>query len=277
MAFSFQEYIDRFLPSFLRGPNASRFMGSVGASLDGVASQAELIVRQKSPLTCDPGLLPLHAKDRGIPRYSTESEASHRKRCAKWNQIWRTSGTDYGILRQLRIFLEPYGRPLMRIVHDNGTTTTWSTLLPGDGTIDYFTCLGLDPEYEVIKQGVRNWIWDSSTGNWSRFWLIVYTDEMPGAADRAVWDGTDVWDGSELWGGSLPSGAIDDIVRLVNDWKGAHSAFWGLILCNDPNGYEPAGAFPYYPNGWGWQYTDPLGVFQHPVEATLVYNRGPLY
>ena len=48
--------------------------------------------------TCDPVMLPVHAADRNLTRYSGESEESFRKRISSYTEIVKLGGTDLGVL-----------------------------------------------------------------------------------------------------------------------------------------------------------------------------------
>jgi hypothetical protein len=245
--------------------------------LDNLVTSAELAGQARSPLLCHPSVLEVHARDRRIRRYVGETEASWRTRLAKWRQIWASAGRAWGILRQLRILLAPYGRPRLRYVSTGGDAdfTQWFTLEPGDPAQDYFFLGGTDPDFWRALTTPGNWLWDAgaSVGHWSRFWLIIYIDKMP-TGTWAQWDGSDAWDDNvKAWGG-LP--VVQAIIDLANEWKAAHSALWGVILCSDPDAYDPAGSGAGYPNGYGWLTHAPDGTPQHPAGAELAYARGPV-
>jgi hypothetical protein len=234
-----------------QGPNATTFRECVASAFNDVAISAELVGRARSPLLCDATVLPYHGRDRRISRYSTESESSYRKRLAKWRQIWGSAGRAWGILRQLRIFLAPFGRPMIRYVSTTGSGgySQWFTLAPGDGTVDYFEIGGLDPEFSRVLTTPGNWIWDATTGKWSRFWILIYTSGLTsGRADFDGGDGED-YDNGEVYDGYFSAAEMTDIAQLCIDWSAAHSKLAGLFLVHDDTIFDPTGSGAGYPDG----------------------------
>jgi hypothetical protein len=185
---------------------------------------------------------------------------------AKWKQIWQSAGRAWGILRQLRILLLPYGRPTIKHVvsSGDGTFAQWSQLAPGDGTRDYFEVGGLDPEYSSTVTTPSNWLWDpaATTGSWSRFWILIYTSGLTGDTPTIDWDGDGEWDsGFDYWDGSFTSDQVADMVSLCNDWKAAHSQLQGLFLVHDDAAFDAAGSGAGYPDGtWNLDYNRRSGV-----------------
>jgi len=248
------------------GNNGATFRGVIAQEFDNFTVAAQQAQDAGNVLKCDASVLPQHALDRGIQRYRNESELSWRIRLSKWNQIWQSAGTAWGILRQLRIMLLPYGRPRLRHVSTagDGSISQWYTLEPGDGAIDYFETnpndRPLDPEFSRYLTKPGNFLWDAgaSSGEWSRFAITI---EMEGLTSPDVtageWGGTAIWGGSPVWGGGLSSGVVDDIVDLCNDWKFAGSQLKAVLFVPDatvlaPNGTSSTVApwnYTTYPNG----------------------------
>jgi hypothetical protein len=261
-----------------QGPQARNFRSALAAEFDNVAVTAELTGDARSPLLCDATVLPRHGHDRKIRQYSTESETSYRKRLAKWRQIWASAGRAWGILRQLRIFLEPYGRPLIRYVSTSGDNaqTQWFELQPGTGDDDYFEIDGVDADFSRELVTPANWIWDASTGKWSRFWVIIY---LASGANPAVipgeWDGTSEWDGTNVWDCPLSAAEVADIVALINDWKAANSMLYGVFFAPSSLVFSPfAVASTVAP--WGYS-TMPDGNYhdltKRRPDACYAYSR----
>lgn len=243
LTFQAEQYINP--PGTLKvwqGPQARAFKSAIAAEFDNVAITAEMTGDARSPLLCDSTVLARHGHDRRIRRYATESEASYRKRLAKWRQIWASAGRAWGILRQLRIFLAPYGRPLIRYVSTSGDNaeTQWFELAPGTGDDDYFEIDGIDADLSRELVTPANWIWDASLGKWSRFWVIIY---LASGANPAVvpgeWDGTSVWDGTNVWDSPLSAAEIADIVQLCKDWQAANSMLYGVIFAASSAVFSP--------------------------------------
>lgn len=235
-----------------QGDQAVAFRSCIAAEFDNLAITTEKVAEARSPLLCDPTVLPYHGRDRRVRRYSTESELSYRRRLAKWRQIWGSAGRAWGILRQLRIFLAAYGRPRLRIVSTDGdgSRSQWCTLDPGDGTRDYFELGGLDPEFSRHVEAPGNWNWDGDFYRWSRYWVLIYTDEMTGVSPPEDWDGGIAeWDGSATWDGYLPAAVMADIVSLCQDWDAAQSMLAGVFQVHEPGIFDPTGSGAGFPDG----------------------------
>jgi hypothetical protein len=239
-----------------QGPEALKFRSVVANEFDNLAITAELVGDARSPLKCDPTVLPYHARDRKISRYATETESSWRKRLSKWRQIWGSAGRAWGILRQLRIMLAPYGRPMLRYVSTSGSGThsQWFTLVPGDGRNDYFELGGLDPEFSRDLQSPGNWIWDAGAtgGLWSRYWVLIYTSGITAPYGSSTWDVSGTWDDpaeSTYWDGYFSAAQMADFAQMCIDWGAAHSKLAGLFLVHDDMAFDPSGSGSGYPNG----------------------------
>ncbi len=247
--FSFQSLLD--LPGTLKqwlGPQGLAYRSAVAASFDSALITADLTGEARNPLKCHASVLPYHAADRRIPRYANETEASHRQCLAKWKQLRRASGKAYGILRRLRILLSPYGRPMLRYVHTTGDggMTEWFTLAPGDGVQDYFVYGANDPEFSRVLKKPGNWIWDpqASTGQWSRYWILIYTSGLTAPTGAVEWD-----DGVSLWDSGLSSLIIADCISACADMQAANSACYGIFQVHDDSIFDPTGSGAGYPDG----------------------------
>jgi hypothetical protein len=266
-----------------QGPEAIKFRECVANGFNDVAISAELVGRARSPLLCDATVLPIHGRDRGIRQYSTESEASYRVRLSKWRQIWGSAGRAWGILRQLRIFLAPFGRPQLRYVSTSGSGThsQWFTLAPGDGLNDYFEIGGLDPEFSRELVTPANWLWDplASTGRWSRFWILIYTSGLTGSVQTAEqWDGGIAqWgDGSTKWGAEtfFTFEQLSDMAQLCIDWCVPNSKLAGLFLVHDDTAFDPTGSGALYPDGdWNLLVDPTTGVATRRTGVTYAITR----
>lgn len=276
----FQQLVD--LPGTLRGwlgTQALAFRTCIAAAFDLAADHAKAVQKARSPLLCDSTVLPYHGRDRKIRRYTNEVEDSYRERLAKWHQIWASAGRAWGILRQLRILLRPYGRPRIRYVSTtgDGAESQWFTLEPGNGARDYFEIGGLDPEFSRHLATPGNWLWDAgaTTGKFSRFWILIYTSGFTSTTATTEWDGTGEWDGgADYWDGYLTSGQVQDIVDLCNDWKAAHSQLEGVFLVHDDTVFDPTGSGAGYPDGTWDDMIDPsTGAFNRAENVTYSYER----
>ncbi len=248
----FADNVFRFVPSWFQSPFMGTMLKAVASAYDDMAARVFEGRRASNPYAagsrtdagilreCDADVLPYHSRDRGIRLYSTEPEASQRYRLGHWRQLKKRRGSHQGELRNVQpYFLSSPALPRMRIVHQSysaGTpVATWHTL-ESDGS------------YSVHRASPSNWNWDDATALRSRFWLIVYTDEL--GITQPVWDGPTRWDDGSLWGGLFTKAQIDDLVAMVNEAKAAHSILWGVIFATDPNSFRPADAVIVDPDGW---------------------------
>jgi hypothetical protein len=217
-------------------------------------------------MVCDPTVLPAHAKDRQIRPYITESELSWRKRLAAWLAIWQSAGGAYCILRQLRILLEPYGRPELAFVSTSGdgSVSNWFTLLPGDGLNDYFEADGLDPEFVNHQQFPANFNWDGDFAKRTRFGIIIRMDGITNPdVSAGEWDGASEWDGVNVWDGGLSNPVVQDILSLATEWKAAGSRCDWILFTADNTILSPSGTsstvapwnYTTYPDG-DWDQLD---------------------
>lgn len=242
------------------GEQGIAFREAIAIEADAFTLSAELVGKARLPLECDASVLPIHGLDRRIPRYTTETELSYRRRLAKWLQIWNAAGSTWGILRQLRIYLLAKGRPRLRIVSSAGDNAQafWSTLEPGTGQNDYFDLVGLDPEFTTHVQTPSNWVWDANLGLWSRYGVMIYTDGLDGMLPSASWDGGEDWDGGAIWDGYFTAAEISDMVSLCTDWQAAQSQIAWLMLVHDPTAFDPNGTSATLPDG---RTTYPAGSY----------------
>lgn len=249
-----------------KGPRGQAFCEVIAGELDAAIITAQQVADSRNVMLCDATVLPAHAKDRQLRRYITESELSWRKRLAAWLPIWQSAGGAWCILRQLRILLEPYGRPELAFVSTtgSGSVSNWFTLLPGDGTRDYFEADGIDPEFVNHQQIPVNFNWDGNLSQWARFAIIIRMDGITTPDISAgQWDGASLWDGVNVWDGGLSNPVVQDILSLATDWKAAGSRCdWILFTPNNtvlaPNGTSvtvPPWNYTTYPNGT-WNQLD---------------------
>ncbi len=236
------------------GPQGEAFCRVVALEGDNVLSAAQLTQDARSPLKCAADLLPLHAADRRIPKFSTVDEQVWRIMLSKFRQIHAMAGHPWCLLRLLRIFLRRFGRPLLRYVSTagDGSISQWHTLLPGDGTRDYFELDTVDPEFQTHTANPANWLWDplASTGHWSRFWILIYTSGMTNTIQQTEWDGAGEWDsGSDYWDGFISSTEIAEMVAMLKTFHARNAQLQGLFLVHDDTAFDPTGSGAGYPDG----------------------------
>ena len=247
----FADTIYKFTPSWFQNPYMGTMTRAVAAAYDAMAGRVFDGRRASNPYAagargadgalfeCPADVLPYHSRDRGIRLYSTEPEPSQRFRLGQWRQLKKRRGSHQGELRNVQpYFLSSVAMPRMRIVHQsNGSpnVATWHTL----------DAAGV---YSVHRASPSNWNWDDAPALRSRFWLIVYTNEL--GLEQSTWDGPTRWDDGALWGGLFTKAQIDDLVAMINEAKAAHSILWGVILATDPDSFRPQDPVIVDPDGW---------------------------
>lgn len=239
-------------PWFLQARWIAPFTEAVGLVLDGAVEQLVQGLRLGQPLRCDPSALPILSRDRGIRIYETETEDSQRYRLSRFWPLRRQFGTHQGEMRNLQpFFLDRPSLPAIRIVHQagDGSSATWHTLDEA----------GI---YTVERTTPSNWDFDGVPEKWSRWWCILYTDNL-GLAGQPEWDGGTLWDGGAIWDGLFGSPEYDDFVAALREAKAAHSILWGLILCSNAGSFAPSGTAVV--NGDG-STTYPVGNWGFPVD-----------
>lgn len=264
-----QQSIANLGPWFVQNRNIGAFLEAVGATLDGGIEQLTQGLRLSQPLRSDSSAQPYQSQDRVIRIYPTEPDESKRYRLSQFWQLRRQFGTHHGEMNNIRPMFLP-ATPVTRIVHQagDGSSATWHTL-DAAGT------------YSVHRQTPSNWDWDGVASKWSRFWVIVYTDQL-GLPTPPDWDGGELWDGGAIWDGGLTFEQISDIVSGIKEAKSAHSVLWGLILASDPNSFDPTRVAVTYPDGstslpvgnWGYVIDNSTGQPTREPSASYPYDLG---
>ncbi len=187
-------------------------------------------------------------RDRRVVRGIDESDTDYAARLVTWLDDRRTAGNPYTLMRVLHAYTGTADGVSFRTVDVNGN---WYSRA-ADGT-------------ETASLGTGNWLWDSDTDRWSRFWVIIY----PGT----LWEDEDVW-GTGVYGDT--SGTIGSTVTpeqaatlraIVADWK-PQGTRGDVILALDPSSFDPTTPEP---DGlWGKWYKY---VFGDAVESRLTTGR----
>ncbi len=268
----FQRAVGGVAVWYLRQKNIGTLLESVGRVLDGAADGLVMGMRLAYPLLCPADQLPVILKDRALPSYPTEPTAATRQRARMWWQLHRARGSHQGEMRHAQYYFTPGVLPVIRIVHQtgDGVSATWHTL----------DAAGV---YSSHVETPSNFYFDSSPDQWSRFWVILYP---PAGYTRTLWDAGWLWDDGTLWDGSalgFSAAQLADLVQMVLDWKAAHSALWGLILCWDPTklsptetaGVQDADGWWNLPDAgqWGPIVSPITGLATRPPYIDFVYDR----
>lgn len=238
-----------------QGGDGQTFREVIAGELDATIIAAEQVADARNVLKCDPSILPYHAQDRMMPRFSTVDESVWRIMLSKFRQIHATAGHPWCLLRLLRIFLRRFGRPMLRYVSTagDGSFSQWHTLAPGDGLNDYFELGRIDPEFSTHTETPANWLWDAnaSAGHWSRFWIFIYTSGLDGMIVQSEYDdAVSEWDsGVDYWDGYIDATEIAEMVTMINTFKASNSQLNGLILVHDNAIFDPTGSGAGFPGG----------------------------
>lgn len=297
----FQNTIKNFAPPWFLNRWMGTLLESVGATLDIQAQRVFDGRRAGNPYAggsmtdggilreCDPDALAYHSRDRGIRLYATEGLLSQRIRLSQWHQLHKARGTHFGEIEHVRPYFADFAAaggsyPTIRIVfQDNAATpgATWHTIDPAG-------------VHTVVKQSTSNWNWDNQPTKRSRWWAIIHVPSGFAAFRAATgdtWDSSGVWDGSGIWD-VLPTAVLADLWSMMNEWKGAHSWFAGLIVTTlqptdvipgqSVHPFDPASSSTTNSNtstnlptgGWGspvWTSGANIGLPSRPGWATF-YN-----
>jgi hypothetical protein len=222
--------------------------------------------------------LPLLGRDRGVVRGPAETPASYAARLRKWRQGWRTAGTGFGLLGELRGVLGPTP-PRVRLVSAAGV---WHTI-EEDGTRKLHTPDGAG--YAVSPLGVvtaistpaHPWDWDGGD-DWARVWPIIYAPTNPPLHGTGGVYGY----GMRFYGtpnetlGTTATPAFVQMARgLFAQRKPAGISVPYIVVAFDEGSFDPETAGPYpaggMPDGtWGHHGTvvDHAGVHAR-VDARL--------
>ena len=268
-----QGVVLRRVPSFLRGPNYSRFLEAYAATLDGLLQTLRLGLTFGNPLLCPEECLPTIERDRNIPIYPSTPIATQRLILADWLMLHRVRGSHYCALRMLRYFFASPGPiPAMRIVHQ-----------AGDGASCEWHEMSASGKYTVTRVTPSNFNYDAHPTWWARWHLIIdaSVDGVPVPAlnpcsaydDGSAWDGGEVWDGVDV-----------DVARAI-----VSVAQWGrrggtrlqcVIVNRQPGTLGPSTSFVYDPAGWtnlpieNWGSPYFGGVATRPPYLDFIYDVG---
>jgi len=213
-----------------------------------------------------PTALPLTGQARGIIRGEAETDAEYSARLRNWigpapftGEIWANAGKSEQLAQEIQTYLanNPVVRVIERIWSDGGTPmATWITA-NADGT---------------TSRQVAAWDWDSqggwtdpretysgdvTRGFWSDFWIVVYPCEWAVTGSTlsslvGVW-GTSTGGGT---GHAVPRAAVDNILRLLRQFKGAHAFCRAIIWSYDGTKFTPSSPTA---DGWYGNWTKPNG------------------
>lgn len=265
------------VPDFLRGPNAGRFLKSVALAIDGSIEAMRQGATFADPLRCPRECLPAISRDRGIPIWPTQPEATQRALLADWLRLHRLRGMHEGVLRMVQAYFIGGPVPAMRIVHQSG-----------DGASCEWSELSATGVFETYRVTPSNWNFDAHSDRWARWWLII--DDMSGIysvpalyAPR-LWDGGEVWDSGAHWDGMWTQPALD-ILGMALAWKRAGTRLQGIIINHlslsapvldhtSTLTVDPAGWTTIPSSNWGSPIDTATGLPNRPPYVEFIYEAG---
>lgn len=222
----FSDYFTRKVPTTLQRATWARYLGALGAQLDGSAdgdypgrgtaafdwglvARTKAAVKARFPLLAPSDGLEQIGVERKMPRGPGESSASYGTRLqGAWN-TWPWAGTAFGVLSALSA--GGYPKAEVRIQKSRR----------------YY----LDATGALVDETrpANEWWIDSLRTFWSRFVVLLYPP-FP-------------------FGGAVPADGSPEqqrIARLVKQWKSSHST------CTDIFVIESGRTWGSYPNGATW-------------------------
>ena len=108
------------------GPLAMLVEG-LARALDEVRRDIIFLRNQFNPWTCEPDMIPLHAKSRGITQYAEEMDEQFRERCIRAFAWQRLGGGQLGMPQILAHFGYP-GTSMLNVRHEN--PARWAEFKP---------------------------------------------------------------------------------------------------------------------------------------------------
>jgi hypothetical protein len=249
---TFRQFFSGLVPAYLRARRGGTMLEAVGMALDDATQTLVEGLRASLPLLAEEDALTRIGKDRKLPRLPTETKESYAYRLSIFRQLGRHSASQHGQLLSLQPYFLPGSRPMIRIVHQDGS-----------GSIATWHTIDASGVYSVHHQSPSNWNWDQNFTRWSRFWVIVYVDAEVGPVG-AEWDDGCEWDDGTIWDGYLNEAQIADMLELVNTPPTPHSVCAGIILARDPASFDPTGAVTAIGDG---TFTHPSGDWDRVVRT----------
>lgn len=176
------------------------------------AQKALVTAREEGMIaTCSPAMLPVHAADRNLTRYTGETDGNYRRRIANYPEICRLGGTNQGII----LIVKSLGFPdikIERAVDLKGDPNRWAeffVVIPFPVAEMY--PIGL-PE---LKRAVRQ---TKEVAALDRYLFQFYMESVQREQfaltrvafgftlrwyDYPCWDGGIRWDGKQTWSSEL--------------------------------------------------------------------------
>lgn len=183
---------DSNVPRWLQGTVGSGYLGSFGRVLDIVNDSLRQAVLARVVRVAPVDGLQWIARERNMPRYPGDTDATWRARLELAWPLWQFGGTAQGIL----------------------------TALASAG----FTNAAIFSANQSGPPAVAPWPPTGTSANWSRF--AVYLDVQAAADNPFSWASVDWgdfdWGDGTTWGSTATTGEIDLVRGIIALWKAAH-------------------------------------------------------
>lgn len=238
-----------FVPPRLRDGGAGtvsfgfKFLWCIAVVLDAILEWFAQGAQARLPGLGTPTALGPEGRARGIRRGLAEGDASYAVRLQRWLESWKMAGHPFGILREIRAYINA---PIkVRCVDYSGN---WHTI-EADGT------------ESSLHLGVGAWNWEGATGRWWDLWIIIYPGSLWPvweSLDGSQWGG-DMADGQDTLGQQAAFNVCEDIRGIVRERKSQHNVCRNIIIAYNNADFDPLDSSTLPDGTWGlpWDNSDP--------------------
>lgn len=194
--------------------------------------------------------LPLVGRSRGILRGEADTDAGYAARLINWLTDWEAAGSSEILLQQIQAYLG--NTPLVRIFDRAGNA------------------ISIDSSGHITEDVASWWNWDEVSNPdrvnwWSDLWIVIYPCEWAITGSTlstlvGIWGTPASYTAAAVGTGhAVPRAAVDAILGIVEQWKGAHVWVEAIIWSYDSTLFVPASPTTDDPSHgtWGdWGYYD---------------------
>lgn len=209
---AFRKLFYSLAPEWLTSGEGESVLYSLHFMVDLWLERARQGVLARFPEHAPDDALPLISRDRKIIRGLNETRASFTMRLIKWLDSHRIAGNPFSLLEQIRAYLQADVK-VCTVDH----TGNWYTI-EANGAWSY-------------SPATATWNWDTaSASNWSRFWVIIYAENL---WTSATYDNGSAYDSRRAWGLSATPDEVDGLRSIIRQWKPAHAKCECIIATLD--------------------------------------------
>jgi hypothetical protein len=291
---------DPSVPAYMRGPRMTTLLGAVGAQLDALQEQVLVGRLQANPyaggptldrsgaarladgrlIECEEFVLPIHAQQRGIRLFPTESTLSKRIRVSSHLLLKQQRGTHLGEIRYTRPYFAPdstaafapLAYPHFAVAFQTNEATPRSVWIEMDSAGNCFHRVSSPSNFDI----------DGRPSLRTRYGVFV---DMSATGYSAPWtyDSGHTYDSGGMYDvGDAPAftGAqMADVAAMLADWKSAHSWLQWVIFWWPMTGGAPFPTWNATPTqdatGW-WSLPNGANTWSGLVDpATGLGTRPP--